>query len=182
MRVTQNERPCGVLHIKEVNDENDPFVGNVTEGEKDGRMAKLKRHFLRKMAEAEARHGNELLVISKVPFPSQSNISNKSPSLPKSTRDNWLIRTCTSNISSKYSNLLHFKPLNQQPISLLSIPNIPECHTTRKFRVALTSNFSHAPSKNSSPSMDGYWPKKRPPSPHTVKTTLKIAKTPRNTN
>lgn len=52
MRVTQNEKPSSVLQIKGMNDENDPFVGNVTEGEKDERMAKLKRQLLRKMAEA----------------------------------------------------------------------------------------------------------------------------------
>lgn len=155
MRVTQNERPCGVLHIQGMNDENDPFVGNVTEGGKEGQMAKLKRQFLRKMAEAESHHGNELLAISKVPFLPLSNTNNKSQLLPKSTEDIWLIKTCTSDISSKWSKHAHFKPPNQQSISPSSTPNIHECPNTRKYQAASTSNCSHAPSRNSSPSMDG---------------------------
>jgi hypothetical protein len=50
MRVTQTERPFAVSSKVGSNDENDPLVGNVTAGEKEGRMVRLRREYVRKMA------------------------------------------------------------------------------------------------------------------------------------
>lgn len=50
MRVTQTERPFLVSSKVVNNDENDPLVGNMAHGEKEGRMVRLRREYVRKMA------------------------------------------------------------------------------------------------------------------------------------